>query len=127
MTDDKGDVRVFLVEDNEDHVEIRTEVLGSSGLRVSAYMTVSSAVKALDEVEFDIALIDLTLPDGDGLEGLDAIRERGTEAPVVFVSGHDDPRTSLEVMQRGVDDYVIKTFDYYSRLKDMILDQLSDD
>ena len=67
------------------------------------------AVKILDEQKFDLIMLDLMMPDMDGLETLKQIRKKH-QTPVVLMTGDKNLATSTEFAALGCDDYVTKPF-----------------
>lgn len=70
-----------------------------------------SALAALDEAEFDLVLLDIGLPDGDGFEVLQRIRQR-SNVPVVMLTARDGTDEKIRGLQLGADDYVTKPFNH---------------
>lgn len=62
----------------------------------------------LDEQQYDVLLLDLNLPDSNGLETLDAVRVHDSGIPIVVVTGCSDRRTALESLHHGAQDYLVK-------------------
>jgi signal transduction histidine kinase/DNA-binding NarL/FixJ family response regulator len=103
-------VRVLIVEDNPGDVIIITELLKSTGIKYSL-THVSSLQKALSlriDDEFDVVLLDLSLPDSTGLETFRKIQAYSFIPPVVIMTGLDDEETALESLRAGAQDYLIK-------------------
>jgi len=69
-----------------------------------------------DGKHYDLALIDLKLPNGDGMELLRIIRERGLPLPVVIITGRGDEDTAVAALKAGADDYVVKRQNYLANL-----------
>ena len=63
---------------------------------------------ALDTDRFDVVLLDLNLPDGRGAECVDKIQEAESLVPIVVLSGHGDEDYAVEILNRGVQDYLVK-------------------
>jgi diguanylate cyclase (GGDEF)-like protein/PAS domain S-box-containing protein len=105
-------LRVLLVEDNPGDarlVEILlAEVGSSSGFEVSQAGRLDEALESLDRSDFDVILLDLSLPDSSGLETVDRMRAAVSQVPVVVLSGQDDEAVALQAVQSGAQDYLIK-------------------
>ena len=70
-----------------------------------------SAAEALRASRFDLVLLDLGLPERDGIEVLRELRGRKDATPVIIVTARDDVRNRIEGLDAGADDYIIKPFD----------------
>lgn len=104
-------MRVLLVED--DHVlgaAIRDYVL-SSGQAVDWMRRLDEARLALASVPYELALLDLSLPDGRGLDLLREIRAAGNKVPVIITTAQDQVAVRIEGLNAGADDYLVKPFD----------------
>src|SRR3990167_3445752 len=80
----------------------------ADGLQVGR---VEDALAALESSAFDAVVLDLGLPDGDGLSVLRFVRERDMDVGVVVLSARDDSRDRIVGLDAGADDYVGKPFD----------------
>lgn len=102
---------VLLVEDNGDHAALVQQMLEASAdgpTRVVHYSTLADGLNAADG-GFDIAFIDLGLPDSTGLETVSRFVEARHELPVVVLTAQDDLQLGLEAIQLGAQDYVAKS------------------
>jgi DNA-binding response OmpR family regulator len=70
-----------------------------------------SAAEALRSSRFDVVLLDLGLPERDGLEVLRELRSRGDATPVIIVTARDDVQNRIQGLDAGADDYIVKPFD----------------
>jgi DNA-binding response OmpR family regulator len=97
----------------EDDAKIRRVVevgLGSRGFTVSSAPDGATAIELLRTLSVELVLLDLMLPDVDGLALLHAIRAARPRLPVIAVTARDDPRSLLDGFEGGADDYVTKPF-----------------
>ena len=102
--------RILIVED-----EARLAGFLEKGLRANGYSTKvapdgESARRLADDSEFDLVILDLGLPDIDGLTVLRELRDRGVRLPVVILTARDDLADKVEGLDAGGDDYVTKPF-----------------
>lgn len=102
-------MEVLVVEDAGEYAQLVTSVLTGAGHRVRAAGTIREAEQLLASVEPDLVVLDLTLPDGDGLDLCRTIRE-GSNAYIVMLTGRDDEVDKLLGFRLGADDYVTKPF-----------------
>jgi DNA-binding NarL/FixJ family response regulator len=77
-------------------------------LQITAVSHVREALSSLKEIAFDLALVDLSLPDGSGVQVLSAIREQQPEAVSVVVTIHDDDEHLFPALQAGAFGYLLK-------------------
>lgn len=97
----------------EDHTAVRLYVaslLSNHGYRVSAAATAETAKQLAEATQPDLYLVDLGLPDADGLHFIAWLRQ-WTSRPVVVVSGRNDHGQKVQALDAGADDYVTKPFD----------------
>ncbi|MCC6978936.1 MAG: hybrid sensor histidine kinase/response regulator [Candidatus Melainabacteria bacterium] len=70
--------------------------------------TFAQADKVLLQTQFDVILLDLTLPDVSGLDTLHAVRKRGVSCPVIILTGRDEEDLGIQAMKAGAQDYLLK-------------------
>jgi diguanylate cyclase (GGDEF)-like protein len=75
---------------------------------VNRATSLAGALKLLSEQEFDVALLDRSLPDVEGFSGLHNLQTMSPELPVIFLTGHTDEMTALEAIREGAQDYLFK-------------------
>ncbi len=105
------ELSVLLVEDNE--LDARTMIKGltadpETNFTVTRAGDLASAAASLERSRFDCVLLDLSLPDSEGLASLGWMASRFPECPIVVLTGLDDPVTAFEAVQRGAQDYLAK-------------------
>jgi diguanylate cyclase (GGDEF)-like protein len=103
-------MKILLVEDDADDADFLRVALSQRDLSVSVTRAglIKDAVTALDTDPFDVVLLDLNLPDGRGAECVEKIQEADAVVPIVVLSGHGDEDYAVEILNRGVQDYLIK-------------------
>jgi two-component system, OmpR family, response regulator RegX3 len=95
----------------EDHLEFANEIvalLKSEGHEVHHYSSGRECLKALNNDQFDIALLDWEVPDMSGTEVLAHLKIKGLYPPVIFLTGRDSEEDVLAVIASGADDYIVK-------------------
>lgn len=103
-------MRILLVEDDKLIAEGLEAALRHSGYVVDIASSRSEAEAVLD-TEYLLVLLDLGLPDGDGLDLLKRIRRQKPTLPVILVTARDRPADRVEGLDLGADDYVVKPFE----------------
>lgn len=101
---------VLLVEDDPKIASLLTKGLRRQGFQVDWVSTGREAIARLDRGGVDLQLLDLGLPDIDGLEVLGEMRERSIDVPVIVVTGRSDPRDRAIALSLGVRAYLTKPF-----------------
>jgi two-component system response regulator QseB len=104
-------MRVLVVEDDRMIAKGLHTALKQDGYAVDGVSDGASAAAALRSSAFDLVLLDLGLPERDGIEVLRELRARGDATPVIIVTARDDVRNRIQGLDAGADDYIIKPFD----------------
>jgi len=102
-------VNVLLVEDEDRIASFVEKGLGTRGFEVRRVVTGGAALDAISD-EIDIVVLDLGLPDMDGLDVLRILREAGASLPVVILTARGDIDDRVAGLDLGADDYVPKPF-----------------
>ena len=100
---------VLVVEDEPAIAEVAEMYLEQGGFRVRIAPTAAEALKQLDDPAIDIVLLDLMLPDADGVDVFKQMRERRC-VPVIMVTARDAEADRVLGLELGADDYVTKPF-----------------
>ena len=103
---------VLVVDDNDDNLRIINEILRTRGFSVRLARDGESALRALEEAHPDVILLDVMMPEMDGLQVLDRIRANPTHAsiPVIFVTAKGQDEDVLAGYKSGADYYITKPF-----------------
>ena len=101
--------RVLLVEDELSIAEPFARALARSGFEPSIARTAQDALRLARETEPDVVLLDLTLPDGDGLDVCRELR-RTSEVPIIMLTARGTVTDRVVGLELGADDYVVKPF-----------------
>ena len=101
--------RIFLVEDDKTIARNLVLLLRSEGFTVTHAPTRSEALAALKGNQFDLALIDISLPDGNGFAVCTEIKEV-QDIPVIFLTASGDEASVVTGLNMGADDYITKPF-----------------
>jgi Response regulators consisting of a CheY-like receiver domain and a winged-helix DNA-binding domain len=101
--------RIFLVEDDKEIAKNLVLLLRSEGFTVTYASTRGEALSALAGNKFDLALIDISLPDGNGFTVCTEIKE-AQDVPVIFLTASGDEASVVTGLNMGADDYITKPF-----------------
>ena len=100
---------ILLVEDDKAIIENLTEFLAAEGFQVKAVSGQSQAVGLLEEEAFDLALLDISLEEGNGF-AVCAYMKQNTDIPVIFLTASGDEYSVVSGLDMGADDYISKPF-----------------
>jgi two-component system response regulator MprA len=101
---------VLIVEDDPELRAVLGRGLREEGFEVEAVATGHQALERVEHVKPDVLVIDVGLPDTDGRDLCQALRARGVQTPVLFLTAHDALVDRLAGFDAGGDDYVAKPF-----------------
>lgn len=101
--------RLLIVEDDHNLTRYLAGFLESEGFEVMAADTCKAAMECIKQQKFDLALVDLMLPDGSGYPICTALKHRG-ETPVIFLTAVDDETSVVTGLNLGAEDYITKPF-----------------
>ena len=116
---------IYLVEDDESIRELVVYTLNSQGMEAEGFGTPSDFWKALEERVPDLVLLDIMLPQEDGLEILKKLRQRGDtrELPIAMLTAKGSEYDTVRGLDSGADDYIPKPFrmmELVSRIKALL-------
>ncbi len=103
-----GRLRLFIVDDDEPLRQTLASRFKRQGMTVSTAGSVAEAL-AKDQ-NFDVALLDLHLPDGSGVELLSQLKSRQPEIEALMLTGHGSVETAIQALKLGAYDYLTKPF-----------------
>ncbi|KKX31575.1 response regulator transcription factor [Rhizobium sp. LC145] len=104
-------MRILLVEDNQALAEGLTTILRGSGYVVDAVADGASAEAVAAAEAYDLVILDLNVPEMDGLDVLRSMRARQNKAAVMILTARGTPEERVKGLDLGADDYMIKPFD----------------
>lgn len=102
-------MKIFIVEDHEMIVKGLTFLLNSNGYDVDSARTIEEAKNKLTNHHYQLVLLDLSLPDGDGFQLCSFIKNE-KKIPVLVLTARDNEDDIVKSFQLGADDYVVKPF-----------------
>lgn len=106
-----GNARILVVDDQETIVDLLSTVLTGHGFAVETAGTAAQAVEKAAEQRPDLVLLDMSLPDGDGMDVRRRLRAEGAETEVVFLSARDTREDLVAELAYGDQDWITKPFD----------------
>jgi len=104
-------IRVLLIEDDTSDERLICEMLtmaASADFHFECRNRLSTGLACLVEGQFDVVLMDLSLPDSEGYDSFDRINSRSPGIPIVVLSGLDDEVIALRAVKEGAQDYLVK-------------------
>src|SRR5579884_2155012 len=109
-------MRVLIVEDEKRIQDFLSRGLESAGYAVDVAGNGADAVEMVHATEYDLVILDLGLPDIDGLQVLEKIRNRKLSPPVLILSARDAVDDRVKGLELGADDYLVKPFAFVELL-----------
>ncbi|HEX9246872.1 MAG TPA: GGDEF domain-containing response regulator [bacterium] len=115
-TDTNSTLRVLLVEDDRDNAHLIEEMLAAEASAEVALVRfdletcsrLAEGVKRLSQGGVEAVLLDLSLPDSQGLRSLSALREQAPHVPIVVLTGSADKNLGIQAVEAGAQDYLVK-------------------
>jgi len=104
-------VKVLLVDDEKEFVDLLGERMSARGMEVSSTTSAADALKIAEEQTFDAIVLDLMMPEMDGLEVLKNLKAKRPELQVILLTGHGTIEKGVEAMRLGAMDFVEKPAD----------------
>ena len=101
-------IRVLIVDDEEQLVEAFRKKLSREGLSVTAAFTAREAIAVMKKHTFDVCVLDIRLPDMDGVELLKTIKKQEPNLEIIMLTGHASVDTAIQSMKLGAYDYLSK-------------------
>ncbi|MCX8030771.1 MAG: sigma-54 dependent transcriptional regulator [Thermodesulfovibrionales bacterium] len=102
---------LILVIDDEDYIRLLIKKELSNNYRtVLAASSAKEGLSLFNKKTFDVVLLDIRLPDGDGIELLDNLRASQPDCEVIIITGHGDIESAVSAMKKGAYDYITKPF-----------------
>jgi two-component system copper resistance phosphate regulon response regulator CusR len=105
-------VRLLLVEDEPLTIRMLAKGLREQAYAVDVAESAQAASALVVDHDYDLIVLDLGLPDGDGLTLCRQIREAGTTAPILILTARDAVDSRIAGLDSGADDYLLKPFDF---------------
>lgn len=101
---------ILLIEDNKTIVLGLQYSLEQEGFRITSANNLADGIKKFKENTFDLVLLDISLPDGNGFDICKKIKNSKEDIPVIFLTAQDEETSVVLGLDLGADDYVVKPF-----------------
>jgi len=104
-------IRVLLIEDNPGDARLVREMLvetGTNRFNLEHVDRISQGLTRLSQEDFQVILLDLSLPDGHGLDTIDRVCTLAPHVPILVLTGLDDESLAIKAVQEGAQDYLVK-------------------
>lgn len=102
--------RILLVDDTPEVIQLLSDFLSAYSCEIHTASTGKQAIDLLKQESIDIVVLDIKLPDTDGLSLLDTIKLQDPAIAVVMITGYNDPDLIIEAMKKGASDFLMKPF-----------------
>jgi DNA-binding response OmpR family regulator len=102
--------RILVIDDEEViHVSLK-RILGRQGHHVDAVLGATEGLQLLERERYDLVITDLMMPDINGIQLLERVRDAGLNVPVLMITGYPSIRTAVQALRLGAADYLAKPF-----------------
>ena len=115
-------IKILMVEDETNITNTLTYYLQNEGFLMETAKSKYEAIEKIDQKEYNLILLDITLPDGNGYEVYKKLKEKYS-TPVIFLTALDDEKDIVKGFDLGADDYITKPFhtrELLSRIKNVL-------
>lgn len=102
--------QVLLVDDNQQILEELQEVLTDHHIDVHKAETGQQALELAAKGHYDVGIVDIRLPDFDGIELIDLLKEKQPQTIYLIITAYSSTETAIKSLQKGILDYVVKPF-----------------
>ncbi|MFZ3048536.1 MAG: response regulator [Desulfatirhabdiaceae bacterium] len=103
--------KVLLIDDEKDFLEIMSERMKTREIEVTTASSAKEALKQVEAESFDAVILDLQMPEMDGLEALKIMKSKNPELQVILLTGHATVEKGVEAMKLGAMDLMEKPAD----------------
>ncbi len=103
--------KILLVDDEADFLEALSERMRTRGMEVTTSASAKEALDAVEQGSYDAVVLDLMMPDVDGLEALRILKQKDPKLQVILLTGHATVEKGVEAMKRGALDLLEKPTD----------------
>ena len=100
---------ILIVDDEKEIADLVEIYLKNENYNVYKYYSSKDLLKNIDKLEIDLAILDVSLPDGNGFDICKEIKEK-QDTPVIFLTAQDEETSVVLGLDLGADDYIVKPF-----------------
>lgn len=104
------ELKILLLEDDVSLIDGLMYSLGKNGYTIDVAQTVRKAYELLQQETYSLLLLDVTLPDGSGMDVCSFVRGQGNQVPIIFLTALDEEVNVIRGLDSGADDYITKPF-----------------
>jgi two-component system, OmpR family, response regulator len=104
-------IRILIIDDDKDICEYMQLLLSQSGYEVTAETDARAALELLKDEEFHVVILDIMMPELNGMELLERIRDFDSDIAIIIFTGYPSVDTAVTSMKYNVSDYIKKPFD----------------
>jgi DNA-binding NtrC family response regulator len=115
--------RILIIDDDENIRKVLTTILEEEGYIIESVDTAKKAIQRTKRKAYNLALIDIRLPDMEGIELLTRMKDTTPKMRKIIITGYPTIHNAMEAVNRGADSYILKPFDMEKVLR-TIEDQL---
>lgn len=105
-------LRILVAEDDIDLNEIIVKKMRAEGYAIDHCFNGQDALDYLESVQYDAAILDIMMPEMDGLEAVRALRRKGNMTPILFLTARDAISDRVKGLDAGANDYLVKPFSF---------------
>jgi DNA-binding response OmpR family regulator len=104
-------MRILIVEDDPQLAPLIKHDLEGAGYVADVVGLANDGLHAASTIDYDVLIVDLTLPDGDGMQLVHQLRSKGSTAPILILTARSATGDKVKGLSVGADDYLVKPFD----------------
>ena len=105
------DIRVLVVDDEQDFLDMIVKRLNQRELEVNGVTSGNAAIRIIKQNPVDVVILDMRMPEMDGIETLQALKDIAPMVEVIVLTGYASMESAIQVMEMGAFDYLMKPID----------------
>jgi DNA-binding NtrC family response regulator len=102
---------ILIIDDEADVLESLDELLRAEGYQTATASTARAGLERLGKEAFDLVLLDISLPDSNGIDVLKAVKRDSPEIPVIMITAYDSSQVAFQASREGAESYITKPWD----------------